>query len=294
MTPAVEPTIWTQWFGIVGTTGEQEVKEDRQILVAALPPSPWQPRRWRLERFVSRLFIIKTGTTFPGTAREWGDFDSWTLNGLKLKRGDAAVVDVTRGHDLPDVEACGGVAVTGSHANVTDNLPWSMAIAAWIPSLVEARIPFLGICYGHQLLAHALGGKVGFHPDGEEIGTVDIHLLPDSLTDPLFHSLPSPFLAHTTHSQTVLSLPQGAVRLASNSFEPNHAFRFGSCAWGVQFHPEYDMNIMKSYVMEQVKELEAAGRDVPHLLGTIEDTPVAVEIMRRFAAMVSKREQPAV
>jgi GMP synthase (glutamine-hydrolysing) len=156
-----------------------------------------------------------------------------------------------------------------------------MAMADWIPSLIEANIPFLGICYGHQLLAHALGGRVGFHPGGKEVGTVDVHLLPESLTDPLFGSLPSPF-------QTVLSLPKGAVRLAWNSFEPNHAFRIGSCAWGVQFHPEYDKNIMESYVVEQAKELEAAGRDVAELLRTIRDTPVAVSILSRFALLSAK------
>ncbi|PKN28849.1 MAG: GMP synthase [Deltaproteobacteria bacterium HGW-Deltaproteobacteria-21] len=237
---------------------------------------------------MKKLFIIKSGTTFAGTARRWGDFDSWTLNGLQLSRGEVDIVDVEGDGRLPDIEDCRGVVVTGSHANVTDALPWSMAMAAWIPSLIEANIPFLGICYGHQLLAHALGGLVGFHPDGKEIGTVDVHLLPDSLTDPLFGSLPSPFQAHTTHSQTVLSLPKGAVRLASNSFEPNHAFRFGSCAWGVQFHPEYDKNIMESYVVEQAKELEAAGRDVPELLRTIRDTPVAVSILSRFARLSAK------
>ncbi len=242
---------------------------------------------------MSKLFVIKTGTTFPSTARQWGDFDLWTLNGLKLSPDDVRVVDIADGDALPDVEACRGVVVTGSHAMVTDSLPWSMAIAAWIPSLIEANVPFLGICYGHQLLAHALGGHVGFHPGGKEIGTVAIHLLPDSSIDPLFCSLPSPFQAHTTHSQAVLSLPQGAVRLASNSFEPNHAFRFGPCAWGVQFHPEYDMRIMGSYIVEQAKELEMTGHDVPELLRTIRDTPVAATILRRFAGIVGKGQQSA-
>ncbi len=235
-----------------------------------------------------RLFIIKAGTTFPNTARQWGDFDLWTLNGLQLSSSEVEVVDVAAGSPLPDAIACSGVVVTGSHAMVTDNLPWSEATAAWIPSLIAAEVPFLGICYGHQLLAQAMGGRVGFHPGGEEIGTVDIHLLPNSRTDPLFCSLPSPFKAHTTHSQTVLSLPQGAVCLASNSFEPHHAFRLGSCAWGVQFHPEYDRKIMESYVVEQTEGLEAAGQDVPELLRTIADTPEAATILRRFGRMMGR------
>jgi GMP synthase (glutamine-hydrolysing) len=235
---------------------------------------------------VRRAFIIKVGTAFPGTARQFGDFDLWTLHGLKLNPDEVQIVDLVLGDTLPEAEECRGVVVTGSHAMVTDPLPWSLPLVAWVPSLVEASVPFLGICYGHQILAYAMGGRVGFHPGGKEIGTVDIHLLPDSLTDPLFGSLPSPFLAHTTHSQTVLSLPQDAVRLASNSFEPNHAFRLGSCVWGVQFHPEYDRNIMESYIEEQAEELEAAGRDAQALLQTIRDTPVAAAVLRRFGCMM--------
>jgi GMP synthase (glutamine-hydrolysing) len=212
----------------------------------------------------------------------------WTLNGLQLSSSEVEVVDVAAGDALPEAKACSGVVVTGSHAMVTDNLPWSEATAAWIPSIIADEIPFLGICYGHQLLAHATGGTVGFHPGGDEIGTVDIYLLPDSRTDPLFCSLPSPFKAHTSHSQTVLSLPPGAVCLASNSFEPHHAFRLGSCAWGVQFHPEYDRKIMESYVAEEAKELKAAGHGIPELLQSISDTPVAATILRRFGHMMGR------
>ncbi|RJR35497.1 MAG: glutamine amidotransferase [Desulfobacteraceae bacterium] len=238
---------------------------------------------------MKKLFIIKCGTTFADTAAKFGDFDTWTIKGLRISDAEAQVVDVACGDVLPKPVECKGAVLTGSHAMVTDSLPWSAAIAVWIGRAAEADVPLLGICYGHQLLAHALGGRVGFHPAGKEIGTVDVYLLSESMRDPLFHSLPSPFPAHTTHSQTVLSLPRGAVRLASNSFEPNHAFRFGPSAWGVQFHPEYDRKIMESYVLEQAKELGAAGRNVPEILGTIRETPSASEILKRFADFIKER-----
>ena len=235
-----------------------------------------------------KLFIIKTGSTFPDTARQYGDFDVWTCDALGINREETCVVDVEQGAALPSVEACSGVVVTGSHAMVTDNLPWSMDVASWIPSLLEAEVPFLGICYGHQLLAHAMGGLVGSHPGGKEIGTVDVHILPEGLTDPLFRSLPLHFPAHVSHSQTVLSLPPGAVRLAANSFEPIHAFKLGKRAWGVQFHPEYEVNVMKSYILNQADELKAIGRDVSEILSTVRGTSAAKETLRRFAHIVQK------
>jgi GMP synthase (glutamine-hydrolysing) len=235
---------------------------------------------------MSALMILKAGTTFPNTARQFGDFDLWTAEGLGCDRDAIRVVDVEQGESLPTIEECDGVVVTGSHAMVTDDRPWNRSMTAFIQRLVEARVPFLGICYGHQFLAQALGGRVGFHPGGEEIGSVQVNLSPESSTDSLFHGFPSSFPVHVTHEQTVLSLPSGAVHLAANSFEPNHAFRIGACAWGVQFHPEYSMAIMKSYIEEQATELETAGRDVAELLRNVVETPVAAAVLRRFALLV--------
>ncbi len=235
------------------------------------------------------LTIIKTGTTFPDTLERYGDFDAWIGRGLGAGHGDIRVVDVEHGDPLPPVDTCRGVIVTGSHAMITDSPSWSRDAAAWIPLLLEKEVPFLGICYGHQLLAQATGGEAGFHPGGKEIGTVEIDLLPESAADPLFRSLPSRFAVHVTHAQTVLALPPGAVRLAANGFEPHQAFRLGPCAWGVQFHPEFNMSIMRSYVLNQAKELEASGRDLSAVLGKLRETPLAAMILRRFSALARAR-----
>lgn len=82
-------------------------------------------------------------------------------------------------------------------------------------------MPALGICYGHQLLGHALGGTVGNHPDGGEFGTVEVRLLPEAAADPLFAGLPAVFPAQLFHRQSVLYLPSGAQVLASSQREPH-------------------------------------------------------------------------
>jgi len=236
-----------------------------------------------------KLFIIKAGTTFSDTKREYGDFDLWTIRGLGGVDDVIRTIDAEHGAPLPDVNECAGVIVTGSHDMVTDNLPWSVRIAEWIPALLDKEVPFLGICYGHQLLAHALGGKVGFHPEGTEAGTVDINLLPECAADTLFHSLPSTFPVHVTHSQTVIILPKGAVRLAMNPFEPNHAFRIGKCAWGVQFHPEYTSDIMRSYIINEKDDLIHEGINIKPILDSVKETPESASILRRFNEIVMRR-----
>jgi GMP synthase (glutamine-hydrolysing) len=235
---------------------------------------------------MKKLFILKVGTTFPETFRQLGDFDDWTLACLGPAAANTKVMDVEHGAPLPAISRCAGVIVTGSHAMVTEDLPWSVQIETWIPEVVAARVPFLGICYGHQLLARAMGGEVGFHPAGKEIGTVQVRRLPASDNDPVFAPLPEHFLAHVTHAQSVLHLPPNAICLAMNDFEPHHAFRVGKTAWGVQFHPEYDTRVMRSYIREQAEGLESSGRDVAELLAAVRETPWAMKVLQRFVDII--------
>jgi len=240
-------------------------------------------------RNMKKLNIIKIGTTFPALAHNYGDFDRWTMQRLGTGDIECCVLDVEHGAPLPAPEECAGVVITGSHSMVTDNLSWSTQLEQWLPLLIEAEVPLLGICYGHQLLARALGGEVGYHPAGKEIGTVAIRLLPEAVNDPLLQFLPQSFPAHATHSQSALKLPPGSVRLAESEHEFNHAFRIGKCAWGVQFHPEFNAAIMRSYIEHQEKDLTTTGMDIAKILGTVEETPVAAEVLACFARIAMQR-----
>jgi len=234
---------------------------------------------------MKKLFIIKAGSTFTATAKNYGDFEEMTLRGSGLERKQVEVVDAVQSGQLPSPENCCGAIITGAHCMVTDNLEWSLAIETWIQTIVTAEIPLLGICYGHQLLGRAMGGQVGYHPQGKEVGTFDIRLRPECRKDPLFTRLPAHFPAHTTHSQSVLALPPGAILLAENDFEPHHAFRLGSCAWGVQFHPEYDSRIMRDYILAQAESLTDTGREPDALLSAVRETPEANSILQKFARL---------
>ncbi len=239
---------------------------------------------------MKKLIIIKAGSTFAETAEKHGDFDELTWRGLGIEPGRLQVINAFQGETLPNPESCLGVVITGAHSMVTDNLPWSLAIEAWLPSLVEAEVPLLGICYGHQLLGRAMGGHVDFHPRGKEVGTITIRLCPASSNDLLFDELPLQFPVHATHAQSVLTLPHGAVLLAENNFEPHHAFRLGRYAWGVQFHPEYNSNVMRDYIKAQTDTLTRAGQDVSKLLKKLRETPEANNLLARFAQLTTKGE----
>lgn len=237
---------------------------------------------------MKHLYIIKAGSTFDTEIERLGDFEDWVRRGLGRVPCEVLVTDAVNGEPLPAPHNCTGAVVTGSHAMVTDNLPWSVAIESWIRDLIVAGVPYLGICYGHQLLGRAAGGEVGYHPLGREVGTIDVELTSDAADDPIFEGIPGRFAAHATHAQSVLQLPPETVRLAGNAHEPNHAFRVGSSAWGVQFHPEYTREIMQAYVNDEIAELEADGRDSSALRGAVGDAPYAARVLTNFASLACR------
>ncbi|WP_248908844.1 type 1 glutamine amidotransferase [Halocatena marina] len=127
-----------------------------------------------------------------------------------------------------------GVVVTGSAASAYWDEPWIRAATEWVREADDRGLPILGVCFGHQLLAAALGGSVEAM-DGYEIGYREI----ERSDSPLFEGIDDRFTAFTTHGDAVTELPEDATIIAENDYGI-HGFRAGH-AFGVQFHPEYDM-----------------------------------------------------
>ncbi len=141
-----------------------------------------------------------------------------------------------------------GVVVSGSQAAVYDDEDWIHRLTAWARALHRADVPALGICWGHQFLAQALGGRVV--DMGEyELGYRTVEHVGE---DPLFAGVPESFTTFQTHSDRVAELPSGAVELARNDIGVQ-AFRLES-SYGVQFHPEYD---------RQTAEWVIDGKELP-------------------------------
>ncbi|WP_291945170.1 glutamine amidotransferase [Marinobacter sp.] len=232
-----------------------------------------------------KVVILKTGSTYPGLKEQFGDFEEWFVRGLS-PRFDITVLNTVAGELPGEPTDWDGVVVTGSPAMVSDREPWSEDAAAWLARVVDKAVPLLGVCYGHQLLAHALGGEVGYHPGGRESGTHRVELLNSATDDPLFRGMPDSFNAQLTHKQTVLRLPQGAILLGRNEFEPHQAFRVGECAWGVQFHPEFSDAIMRAYLGVQAPDLELEGFDPQAMINSVTGAPEASGLLERFCALV--------
>lgn len=243
--------------------------------------------RRRTESAAPRLLIVQTGSTLPELRARRGDFPDWFRRGLGLPREAVDVVRVDAGGRLPPVGAHAGVLVTGSPWMVSERRAWSEDAAAWLRSAIDAGTAVLGVCYGHQLLAHALGGRVDYHPSGREVGTIDIELTADGSADALLGDAPARFRAHASHQQSVLDLPAAAVVLARSAHDPHHAVRYAPRAWGLQFHPEFSVEIMRGYLRRRVP---AHNGDCPADCCSRRNdapAPAARKLLRRFGWIVS-------
>ena len=240
------------------------------------------------QKAMKPIALIKTGGTIPEIKRQYGDFEDWFIAGL----GGVGIeqVDVFENQPLPAIENLAGVVITGSAAMVSHKEDWSEKTAEWLKQAVYADLPVLGVCYGHQLLTHALGGVVGPNPNGRQIGTVEARMLETAAADPLLGYLPSVYPVQTSHSESVLKLPPGATRLATSPLDDNFAIRFADKAWGVQYHPEFSAPVMSKYIIRRSEAIREEGLNPEALLAGVRDTKEALSVLRSFTNLVGRMQ----
>jgi len=241
------------------------------------------------QKALKPIALIKTGGTIEQIRSQYGDFEDWFAEGLGVPDllPGLLQVDVYRNQPLPAAQELAGIVITGSAAMVSEKEDWSERTAQWLAQAVNDGIPVLGVCYGHQLLARALGGKVGLNPAGRQIGTVNTQLLDSATSDPLLMNLPKSFDSQTSHSEVVLELPPGAERLATSPLDNNFSIRFADKVWGVQFHPEFSAPVMSKYINYRADALRQEGLDPDELLGRVADTEQAKSVLQRFTNLLT-------
>lgn len=233
------------------------------------------------------LLIILTGHAPDAIRARLEDFDHWFRLALGLPVQAIRVIDVAAGSPLPKAAHVRGAVISGSAAMVTDKLPWSEQLAGWIRDAMDVELPMFGVCYGHQLMAHALGGRVGVLPGGREISTQDIDVLSPGVNDPLLQGLPTRFAAHTTHLQSVLEVPASTQILARSTRDPHQILRYGPNAVSTQLHPEFSAEVMRAYLRLRAGNLRNESLDVAALLDAVRATPQARRLLRRFAQRIN-------
>lgn len=226
------------------------------------------------------LALIQLEVPPPQVVAQIGEQPVWFIDALQLQPDDYVIVRPHLGEELPAFDRVSGAILSGSWAMVTDHADWSERTAAWIRGAMEAELSLLGVCYGHQLMAYALGGKVGDNPNGWERGLKTLTQL--TQRDPWLATLPGEFQAWLSHRQSVISPPQHAVVLAQSELDGCQILRYSPQALSVQFHPEFTRDIMTACLPAGVCDdgAQVTGEDWSR------------ELLRRF--WLQTRPQPRV
>ncbi|AFQ48665.1 putative amidotransferase [Burkholderia cepacia GG4] len=228
------------------------------------------------------LLIVQVGTPPDEVRNAHGDLPDWFCRALERPRHSVEVVRVFEGEALPAPDVSRVAVITGAWSMVTDLLPWSETTAQWIRDAMKVGMPLFGVCYGHQLMAHALGGRVDYPLQGREFGCKPITLLPAAASDALFEDCPATFAAHLAHEQSVIELPPDAQVLAYSDQDPHQVVRYGPNAISTQFHPEFSTAVSAALIKRRADDLRADGNDLDEMLLALEDTRHAGQLLRRF------------
>lgn len=190
-----------------------------------------------------------------------------------------------------DLDKYNGV-ITGASGqfNVTD---WPDEIRTKVErvypllrEIVRQDFPMLAICFGHQLLAELLGGRVETDKDQGEAGTLPVYVNDEGKKSKIFAGIASPFYVVLGHKDSVTKLPEGAVLLASSDKCKVQAYQIGKNIFCTQFHAELDLEGMIWRMTKYPEYLQ--GRSVEDLRTEYHDIPDAPKIIDNFHGLISK------
>jgi GMP synthase (glutamine-hydrolysing) len=201
-------------------------------------------------------------------------------------------------YEFPDQRHYDAIIVSGSMADISsrhiDNTPWMKRLINFITDLRD-KIPTLGICFGHQAVARAYDSHIEDLPIPEE-GFYPLTLTTAARSDPLFYSLPERFQALFSHGQYIT--PSPGTLLVEGDSPSIQAFRIGKMTWGIQFHPDFSPETVRSAIEARRLELEHRKLDVEKALKRLDipdekrhDTKPLANFIK-FVYEHSKRKKP--
>lgn len=192
---------------------------------------------------MTRIGILQTDSVRAEFQDAFGSYPDMFRSLLSRAAADAslpadfAVFDVEHGEYPAEIDACDGYVITGSRESVYDDLPWISELSDYVRALHASRKKTVGICFGHQLVAHALGGETRPADAGWGVGVHRMRIV--AAEQWMQPPLPAVSLL-SSHKDQVVRMPPGARLLGANDFCPIGSFALGDHFLTLQGHPEFE------------------------------------------------------
>jgi len=179
-----------------------------------------------------KIGILQTGTLPDDLAKRWGQYPARFEELLSGQGFDYAAYHVEAGQFPSSAEACDGWLITGSKHGAYEDHDWIPPLESFIRDIVAADRPLVGICFGHQIIAQALGGRVVKFDGGWSVGPQNYAWQGHDIT------------LNAWHQDQVVERPADATVLASSDFCENAALLYGDHIFTVQAHPEFTADFL--------------------------------------------------
>lgn len=233
-----------------------------------------------------RIAVLNNNTNRSACAQQFPDDGHKVVAGLQPLR-PGWTFDVWQARDgvlPPETAAYDGYVLTGSVASVNDTVPWVLQLADRVRWLHSHRVPTVGLCFGHQMMAHALGGRVGFSPGGWRVGNATTHF---NELQPWMQPAQPRVTLFAVHQEQVLQLPAQARAIGGDAFAPAAALMVGQHFFSTQYHPEFDRSFMRALLASDAAEWSA---DAVQQAGLLVEQPVHAALFMQWMAQFF--EQP--
>ncbi len=197
---------------------------------------------------------------------------------------EVAIYDLTSDSFPVDLHACDGYIITGSQFSAYDDIPWIHKAKKLVVDLYNAKIPTIGICFGHQLIAESLGGKV---KKAEDKGWgVGVHQWDVKNKKKWMGVAPETFAMRVSHQDQVVAMPEDSQLIAGSDFCPIAGFQVGDYFLTMQGHPEFSSDYSKALMS---KRIERIGQDVVDVaLASLKKPVDANEVGAWMVAFIKK------
>ncbi|MFM2365606.1 MAG: hypothetical protein RIR95_213 [Pseudomonadota bacterium] len=223
--------------------------------------------------------ILQTGLAPDSLKEESGDYPEMFSRLLDGNGFSFKTFKVVEGDFPKSVHDCQGWLITGSRHGVYEDHPWIPPLEQFIRDSFAAHVPMVGVCFGHQIIAQAMGGKVERYAGGWAIGATDYDFDGTQLT------------LNAWHRDQVVTAPSGAKVVASNDFCANAALLYDDRAFTVQAHPEFRPEFVDGLMKTRGKGLvpdEVMAAAAQRLQDPIQDRTMAAQIAAFFKAPRSR------